>query len=435
MDRWASLCPVLPPCGSSHARILCLKTALNNNDNLLFSNIRLKLRQILRPACAGLLWVVLSVSAAPYVPVSDAQVLERLPFRPGEPVARELRGLHAALAERPGDPTRAEALARRYFDLAMSEGDPRYIGYAEAALRPWSKGETTLPELRVTRALLRQYRHDFAGALKDLSAALESNPANTEARAWRAAIFMVQARYADARGECEALASHASELFATGCTAYVDATTGKTSLAHGRLAAALRRTPDASVESRLWNLTRLAEMAQRLGDPKAAEKHFRDALALGVTDNFLLAAYADFLLDANRPREVVLLLRDWARSDTLLLRLALAEKALGLATAGRNIQTLDARFAEAGLRGEQLHLQEEARYRLYLKGDARAAVRLATENWKSQREPRDAAILLEAARAARDPAAAQPALAWLEQSGFDGAALRGLARELNAMQR
>ena len=388
---------------------------------------------LLRPACAGLLCLALGTAlAAPFVPATGDQVLERLPLKPGDPVARELRTLRAAAAARPDDPATGEALARRYFDLAMAEGDPRYVGYAEAALRPWA-GTSVPPRLRVIRALLRQYKHDFSGALEDLAAALAADPANVEAHSWRAAIFMVQARYSEARGECTAMAAHASDLFSTGCLAYVDATTGKTRAAYDRLITTLQRRPDATPESRLWNLTRLAEMARRLGQPQVAEKHFRDALALGVTDNFLLAAYSDFLLDENRPREVAVLLKDWARSDTLLLRLAYAEKALNRPSAAQRIQALDDRFSEAGMRGEQLHLQEEARFRLHLKKDAAGALKLATENWKSQREPRDVAILLEAALAAGDRAGAQPALDWLEQSGFEDASMRRLADKARAL--
>ena len=38
----------------------------------------------------------------------------------------------------------------------------------------------------------------------------------------------------------------------------------------------------------------------------------------------------DFLLEQRRPAEVVALLKRWSRSDTLLLRLAIAARALGL---------------------------------------------------------------------------------------------------------
>jgi Tfp pilus assembly protein PilF len=277
------------------------------------------------------------------------------------------------------------------------------------------------------RALLRQYRHDFAGALRDLGRALESDPALDEARAWRAAIFMVQADYAAAARECGALPAG---LLAAGCSAYVEATTGDTRGAYRRLADALAREPAAGPRARLWVLTRLAEMATRLEDDKAAERHFRDALALGVTDNFLLAAYADYLLQRGRAAEVLPLLKDWERSDTLLLRLALAARALQRPEAERHARSLGERFAAAALRGEQLHLAEEARYHLDLQRDPKRALAAATGNWRSQREPRDALVLLEAALAAGDRAAAAPALRWLEQTRYEDPRLQRIAERL-----
>lgn len=373
-------------------------------------------------------------AAAPFVPADDTTVLERLPGKPGDPVQRELRALRAALAAEPRDPGRAVALARRYFDLAMAEGDPRYVGYAEAALRPWSQGDAPAPVL-VARGLLRQYRHGFDAALGDLARALEHDPDDTDALAWRAAIFMVRADYASARSACAALVGRASELLATGCAAYVTATTGGARAAHAELSAALARAPQASAGQRQWMLTRLAEMAMLMGNATLAERHFRDALAAGVTDNFLQAAFADFLLAQDRPGEVIVLLEDRERSDTLLLRLALAAKALGAPRAARYEAILAARFADAARRGERLHLQEEARFLLHLRGDSRGALALAAENWQAQREPRDAAILLEAALAAKDPGAAQPALDWLASSGFEGVRLARLATGLRSLAR
>jgi hypothetical protein len=376
----------------------------------------------------------LAAGAAPHVPNDDATVLERLPVKASDPTAVELRRLRAAAAAAPADAGAAARLARRYFELAMAEGDPRYVGYADAALRRWPAAATAPAELLVLHGLLRQYRHDFERGLAAFELALVAEPANTEARAWRAAIFMVRADYAAARRECARLAEHATELHATACHAYVDATTGRARGAHERLAAALAKRDDVGPHFALWVRTRLAEMAWRYGDAAAAERHFRAALALGVDDNFLLAAYADFLLEQRRAGEVVRLLGRWTRSDTLLLRLALAGRALGLPEADAHARTLGARFAEAGLRGERLHLQEEARYLLDLKGDARAALAAASENYRTQREPRDALVLLEAALAARDAAAAAPALKWLEESGFEEERFRRLAAQVKGLK-
>ncbi len=356
-------------------------------------------------------------------------MLERLPAKASDPAMAELRRLRSAMAASPADPALAARVAERYFELAMAEGDPRYVGYAEAALRSW-RDEQATAEVLFMRGLLRQYRHDFAGGQKELAAALEKDPEHVGARAWRAAIFMVQADYAAAARECAALEAIASELLATGCGAYVEATTGKARVAYERLTAALKRHPEASAESRLWTLTRLAEVAWRLGDTSRAEQHFRDGLSIGLTDNFLLAAYADFLLEQGRPREVVALLKDWVRSDTLLLRLALAERAAKMPGAEQHVQALGDRFGAATLRGERLHMGEEARYLLDLKGNARAALEVAAENWKSQREPRDAEIFLRAAVVTGDRQAAAPVLRWLDETRFESPRLHNLAAKL-----
>lgn len=384
-------------------------------------------RHLILAALAALLMP--AAAAAPRVPEDDSTVLERLPLRPSDPAMVELRQMRAALAKSPNDSRLAARLALRYFRMASADGDPRYIGYAEAALRPWRQDDAPV-EIMFARGVLRQYRHDFDGALKDLERVAQLQPDHEEAHSWRAAIFMVQANYAAAAQACAALAGGADELTAVGCAAQLGGLTGRSREAYRELATALSRNAQADAATRLWALTRLAELAWRLSDPARAERHFREALGLGLTDNFLLAAYADFLLEQGRHAEVVRLLENWVRSDTLLLRLALAERALKLPAAKAHEQALADRFAAAALRGERLHMGEEARFLLELKSDPRAALAVAAENWKSQREPRDAAVFLQAAADSGDARTAEPALRWLQESGFESSRLHRLAASL-----
>jgi predicted Zn-dependent protease len=371
--------------------------------------------------------------AAPRIPASDAEVVERLPYKASDPANRELRRLREALASDPRNMESAVRLSRRYFELAAAEGDPRYIGYAEAVLRPWTQQQEVPAAVKMERALLRQYRHDFEPALADLDGVLAADTDNIEAMYWRVAIFMVQAEYAKARDGCLQTEPYATELSVIACTATVDGVTGHARAAYQALTAALAKHPTGNADQAQWVQTRLAEMALRMGDRPVAEKHFRAAMAAGEPDGFVLAAYADFLLDENRPAEVVPLLRDWVRSDILLLRLALAESRLKLPAAAEHVAALRERFAAAALRGDRLHLQEEARFELALRGDAGRAVQLAAENYKVQREPRDARVLLEAAIAARKPAAAKPALDWMQSAGYEEPRYRELAETLRKM--
>ena len=375
--------------------------------------------------------VVLQGAAAPRIPARDDEVLERLPLRRDDAQAAELRALRARVASAPQDARAAVRLARRYFSMSVALGDPRYIGYAQAVLAPWGDRATDAQAdvLRV-RAMLKQYRHDFDGAIADLAAAARLDPEDPEAHSWSAAILMVRADYAGVARECASLADLGDALEAEGCSAYLEAVTGKARAGYDRLRRALASEPDADRGLHLWILSRLARMAWLIGDSAAAEGHFQDALALGITDNFLLTTYAEFLLAERRYRDVVTLLAERTQSDTLLLRLTLAERALGLPDAEKHVRILGERFAAAALRGERLHLSDEARFRLDLRNDPAGALAAALENWRTQREPDDAGILLEAARAAGKPAAARPALEWLARSGYQDARMRQLASEL-----
>lgn len=270
-----------------------------------------------------LLALCVGAVAAPFKPQSDAQVLETLPSRLGDARATELRGLRQALAENPRDADRAVRLVRRYYAEVAAEGDPRYVGYAQAALAPWWDEAAPPPQVRVMRAVLRQFGHEFDAARADLQAVLAQQPDNAEAWAWLAAISLVQADYRQARQACDRLAALAPLLIGSACRAQVDAVTGKPAAGATALRAALQRAPHADAAQRLWALTRLAETEQRRGDFAAAESAYRQALALNITDGYLLAAYADFLLERGRPAEVLVLLQARGRSDLLLLRLAL----------------------------------------------------------------------------------------------------------------
>jgi hypothetical protein len=243
---------------------------------------------------------------------------------------------------------------------------------------------------------------------------------------------MVQARYPEALSECTRLVPLAHRLHAQGCTAYVLASTGQLAQAYEALGKELAASGAVAPELALWVQTRLAEMAIRLQRLGEAEAHFKEAFRQGVTDQFLLGAYADFLLLQKRPAEVLTLLADWERSDILLLRLALAGRALNDSRAAGWAGQLRDRFAAAALRGDRLHEQEAARFELDIEGKPDRAVALAARNYQAQKEPRDAEILLRAALAANQPKAAQPALDWLRTSRYEDPALARLADDLVA---
>ena len=379
---------------------------------------------------AGLL--ATSALAAPFTPKSDDEVVERLPSTASDPSIRRVDSLRKQLAARPDDLALRLEIGRRYFDLAMAQGDPRYVGYATAAITPVEKAAPANASYWLIKGLLQQYSHDFPGAMTSLQRSSELDPKSPDPISWRAAIDMVEARYADALGECTRLVPLTHPLHAQACTAYVQAATGQLQAAYDALLKEFNATQGMPPEFTLWVRTRLAEMAMRLQRQDEAQAHFMEALKLGVTDQFLLAAWADYLLATKRPAEVIELLKDWERSDVLLLRLAYAGKAANDPRAANWAAQLRDRFQAAALRGDRLHEQEAARFELDIEGNTKKALDLASRNYTAQKEPRDAEILMRTALAANNAKAAQPALDWLRASHYEDPALAALASQLVA---
>ena len=373
--------------------------------------------------------------AAPYTPTSDAQVVERLPGRASDPATRRVESLRKQLAARPDDAALRVDIARRYFDMAMAQGDPRYVGYATGALTLLA--EAVPPDAGLAaayyqvRGMIEQFTHAFEPALASLAKASALNPTSAEPLLWRSAIFMVQARYAEAASECAKLKLLAEPLVGIGCAAYADSSrSGGLAAAYGVLATAASVYSTSAPELLLWQYTRLAEMAWRLERFDAAEGYYKSALKLGITDQFLLGSYADFLLFKKRPAEVLVLLADWERSDILLLRLALAAKQAKDPRAANFASQLRARFEDAAKRGDRLHEQEAARFELDIEQNPKKALQLASANYGTQKEPRDAEILMRAAMDAGDGKQARSALAWWRSSGYEDPQLSDLATQL-----
>jgi hypothetical protein len=367
--------------------------------------------------------------AEPFVPDSDALVLERMPAA-GDDLTRQLRDRRADLARNPDDLELALSLAAGYVRLGRREADPRYDGYAQAALAPWwNLAAPPIPVLLV-RATLAQRRHDFAGALADLERVVAQAPRHPQAWLAKATILGVQGEPAQAQRSCAQLAGTVESLIEAACAAGAYGWGGRARDAYRVLRDVLSRSPGAAPEIRVWALTILGELATQQADAAAAERHFRDALALELRDPYLLGAYADFLLDEDRPAEVLALLEGETRVDPLLLRLSLAEQRLGAEGLEEHVALLQARFDAARRRGDSVHLREEARFTLNLLDRPARALQLALDNWTTQREPADARILLEAALAAGDPAAAGPVLEWLDRTGLEHVRIKALADQL-----
>ena len=228
------------------------------------------------------------------------------------------------------------------------------------------------------------------------------------------------------------LYSRALVLVVQTCLLNIGSVNGDAKASFDKLKAALDQHPDTAPRVRTWVQTLLAEMAARLGDVGAADTLFRQAMTGPDPDSYLLGAWSDFLLDHGRAAEVVKTLKDKTRIDALLLRYAIALKAVRSSYAPAQAEALRARFDAAMLRGDTVHQREQARFELALRGDAKTAARLAMLNWAVQKEPADLRILVETAAASGDAVATRTALDWIAKTHIEDRTIAGSVAALKA---
>ena len=106
----------------------------------------------------------------PFTPASDDEVLLVLP-KSFLATRNELSDLRDQLNAKPDDPELAVAdVASKYLALGNRSGDPRFYGYARAAINRWWETDAT-PQILEIRAKLKEKDHLYDDALKDLKSA------------------------------------------------------------------------------------------------------------------------------------------------------------------------------------------------------------------------------------------------------------------------
>ena len=342
----------------------------------------------------------------------------------------EMRRLRAQLDAAPKSLAAALKLAAAYVDYGRQIGDAHYAGYAEAVIAPWLAQAAPAADVLVTQATILQYRHQFPEARALLQAALKTDPRNVQGWLTMATLDMVQGDYPAAGRNCVHVTETGGLDLGLACSGNLRSYLGQARQSLAMLQQAATRASRAPASYQAWLAGLIAETAERLGDWPLAEAQYREALKHLPQDNFLLVAYADFLLDRGRPQEVLPLLADHTQSDTAFLRIALAQAQLHSPEQSRYTWIMAARFEALALRGSDYFGREQARFALALQRDPRRALDLAQRNWQVQRAPWDARVLLEAASAAGEPQAAAAALDFVRDTKLEDPIIVPLAEKL-----
>jgi hypothetical protein len=97
-------------------------------------------------------------------------------------------------------------------------------------------------------------------------------------------------------------------------------------------------------------------------------------------------------------------------------------------------QQFDERMAAQDLRQDALIERPRMIYLIRFGKDVKAGLTMAADNWRTQNEPADGLLLLEAAVLLKQPQAAQPVLQWLEKTKYTDPAMTPLVAQLKKMR-
>lgn len=351
-----------------------------------------------------------AAAAAPPRQPADDEVLAQVD-------ARERAAARASSQLAASDVTARVELAQRWMERARHAADPRLYGRAQAALAPWGTRDDAPEQVRLLRAQLAQALHDFAGARRDFDALARERPQDVTVQLGRAAVATVTADYEAALASCRALAPAVPALVAAACEAPIRLVRGEAEAAYRQLGELAAESAELAPRVLAWVEGLRGELAASFGEVAAAERHLRAALAV-TGDPYVAVALADLLLASGRAGEVLALAADpKSTGDGLLLRVAIAEKRLGTATAATTAALLRERLESTSARGDFTHQREQGLFELEVEGRPERALAHLLANWQLQREPIDALLLLRAAAAAGRPEAAAPAREWVRAHG------------------
>ena len=322
-------------------------------------------------------------------------------------------GLRAAIqAQRlaPGDLNRATAAATMMIAEGRATGDSRLVGAALAILQPYVA--QAIPAAQFLAASARQYQHDFTGALALLDTVIAANPNDVNALLNRATIRTVTGAYPAALTDCSAIARLRADVGFL-CQATTLVLTDAAPQVAERLGAILA-DPAALDPSLLpWAMSLRGEIALMQGDGALAETLLRGVLADDPAAQREQLMLADLLLGQGRAAEAAGVLRSAPETDGVLVRRVLAARGMGqdLPDVAAQLAVRAQRSIDLGLTA---HAREEAMYYLLIADDPASALERARANWAQQHEFDDARLLIMAADAAGQPAAALEVLNWMQ---------------------
>ena len=286
-------------------------------------------------------------------------------------------------------------LAQAYLQLARQPGWSRYFDKAQQLLKNAHTPSSAVYWLALADSA--QQQHQFEDALNYLAKAQQLEPSDINALLMKNRIYLVQNNTTAALAECKKLLGQQELFLLSLCSLEATGRQGKTQDSYKALQLLARQQQTVPLAQQQWLLAVLAEQAEALHQPKQARAWLEQLLFAAQSELAplpLWVKWADLTLQQDAAlvyQKLQYLHQQQTLEDSLLLRLALAEKQQGME---QNYQHLmQQRVALREQRQDKLHSADLAHYYLRLVPVPEKALYYARLNFQQAQEPDDQQLL------------------------------------------
>ena len=195
----------------------------------------------------------------------------------------EIQHLQTAWKKQPNDLQLSYQLASYYIEQGQQSDKAFYHYLAETTLQPWWHHHKAPSKILELRAYLYQARHQFSLARMDLQQLLLQHPNDHQAAFRLAMLEQIQGDYQEAFKSCKKIAEARNIILSSLCQTSIMGVNGKAQQAYDLLKILSKQVADQA-HWQQWTETTMADLAARLDQPKIAEQHFKQALAIPLND-------------------------------------------------------------------------------------------------------------------------------------------------------
>lgn len=289
-------------------------------------------------------------------------------------------------------------------------------------LKPWMTVTTNNVELLYLRAYLKQYKHEFRAALKDLNRLLELNPSHLGARLTRYPIYILLGEYELAKEECESVANIVPPLTTLNCMIQLYSVSNSRGIDLNQIERLWRKFQSQNIDSTQSSetyelLLTLAEVFEQFGKVGTAGEIYQVIQSHSKVNHYGRIQTVDFLLRHGlfESASVYLSTIDVQSFELQFRKTLLAQKLNPSIELNTEFKLL---FMDRVLRDPKFASVEYAYYHQYIIGDKQKAADLALSNWRQNQTAADLLLAQHYALEAQNLEALTEISRWCELHGY-----------------